>query len=173
MPGTWFYSDPIDRLHNEQLQFLKAQQFRKPSTSTTKQKIDRLAEREIMDLANGLGYRVATTTHKSPFDLWIEGVKVEVKASTWHKTNERRGSRYQANIRNYQFDILIFDCINGSHHFHIIPMAEIIPRRHLAVWSFNPADSDGQWVQFLDKWYFLAQAVDQVNHIWQPPLFQL
>src|SRR3989304_3912157 len=121
MPGAWFYSDSIDRLHHEQLEFLKTQQFRKPPTP--KQEIEWLAEREVIDLANNMGYRVTTTPHKSPFDLWIEGVKVEIKASAWHETTEkRRGSRYQANIRNYQFDILIFDCINGRHHLHIIPM---------------------------------------------------
>ena len=167
MPGAWFYSDPIDRLHQEQLQFLKAQQFRRP---ITRQGVERLAENEVIKLANNLGYRVTTTSHKAPFDLWIEGVRAEVKAATWRDAG-RRGSRYQANIRNHQFDILIFDCINGSHHFHIIPSAAIIPRRHIAIWSYDPADSAGQWVQFLEKWNYLEQAVDQVDHVWQPSLF--
>jgi hypothetical protein len=44
MPGAWFYSDPIDRLHQDQLQFLKAQQFRKP---VTRQDVERLAENDL------------------------------------------------------------------------------------------------------------------------------
>lgn len=171
MPGLWFYTDPVDRLHQENNQFLQAQRFRQPRNAHNYLTLEREAQAEIIRQAGQHGYQCSTTAHKAPFDLWIEGVMVEIKAATWHES--RKGCRYQANIRNHTADIVIFDCINGAHHLHFIPMIEIIPRRHLAIWSHDPALSSGQWLPFLEAWDYLEQAISQANHVWQPPLFQL
>ena len=168
MSGFWFYTDPIDRLHQQALQNDRAARFRPPPNTDKNLALARRAEAEIMQRAGQRGYRSAQTTHKAPFDLWIEGVRVEVKAATWREA--KNGARYQACIRQHQADILIFDCINGTDHFFIIPMAEITPRRNIAVWSYDPADYSGQWTPYLEAWPLLDQAVSQAGADWQPPL---
>lgn len=173
MPGLWFYSNPIDRLHQENMQFLKAQQWPKPpALANDFRPVERAAVAEIMNQAGARGYRCSPTGNNDPFDLWIEGARVEVKAATYHNVETKQGGRYQANIRNHTADLLIFDCINGSHHLHFIPMVEIVPRRHIAIWSHDPARSRGQWLPFLEAWDYLEQAIFWANHQWQLPLFQ-
>ena len=171
MPGLWFYADPIDRLHQENLQFLQAQRFKPPRNTNDHRAVEQKATTEIMRQANDRGYRCSPTGNNDPFDLWIEGAKVEIKAATYNPA--KTGGRYQANIRNHTADILIFDCINGTHHVHFIPMIEISPRHHIAVWSYDPALSSGQWLPFLEAWDYLEQAVFEARHMWQLPLFQL
>lgn len=114
------------------------------------------------------GYRSSRTKANAPFDMVIEGLRVEVKAAAWH--DSPKGGRYQANIRNHKADLVIFDCINGTDHFHIIPMAVIVPRKALAVWSYDPSASSGQWVGYLENWDYLTEAVAAANSVWQPPL---
>jgi hypothetical protein len=168
MPGLWFYSDPIDRLHQENLQFLKRQRFIKPNIFHNKA-LERRAVDKVTELANELGYRVNRTVNNAPFDLWIEGVKVEVKASNFKES--KKGGRYQAAIRNHECDIVIFDCINGTDHLFFIPSVAVGKRRNISIWSYDPADSAGQWRPFLEDIYFLHQAIQVAGHVLQPPLF--
>lgn len=170
MPGLWFYSDPIDRLHHWALQRDKASRFVSQATPRHKrQELTRRAVAEVRRIVEVWGYRVTETTHKCAFDLWIEGVRVEVKASTYNPC--KRGGRYQGHIKNHEADLVIFDCINGVDHLHVIPMIDICPRKHISVYSYNPAESDGQWQPYLGQWDFLYRAIEQSNHTWQPPLF--
>jgi hypothetical protein len=164
MPGLWFYSDPIDRLHQEQLQFDRSRRRFVPDSAHNRRTEQRAIE-AIIGHVQELGLRINLTTRNAPFDLWIEGVRVEVKAATW------RDTRYQAAIRNHRADILIFDCINGTHHFHVIPMPAIAPRKSISVWRYDPAQSAGQWQPYLDNWQHLIEAARHANHTWQPPLF--
>jgi hypothetical protein len=173
MPGLWFYTDPIDRLHQENLQFLKRQTFigrhkRTPDSAHNKA-LEKRAVDKVITLANEWGYRVNPTTKNAPFDLWVEGAKVEVKASLYAES--KKGHRYQAAIRNHLCDIVIFDCINGTDHLHFIPVAAIGTRRNIAVWSYDPAESTGLWRPFLEQPVYLHQAIEAANHIWQPPSF--
>ena len=171
MPGLWFYKNPIDRLHQENAQFLRSQQWPKPPTRVHDfRAVEHSAEAEIIRQASARGYRCSITGHTAPFDLWIEGARVEIKAATYNQT--KNGGRYQANIRNHTADLLIFDCLNGSHHLHFIPMSEIVPRKHIAVWCYDPAASRGQWLPFLEAWDYLEQAIFSAKHQWQLPLFQ-
>lgn len=171
MPGLWFYTDPIDRLHQENLQFLKRQRFIRPikPNSQHNRAVEKRAVDKVTEIANSLGYRVNPTVKNSAFDLWIEGVRVEVKGSTWHES--KRGGRYQAAVRNHTCDLLIFDCINGTDHLHFIPSQAIGGRRNITVWSYDPEDSSGIWRPYLEEVIFLHQAIEAADTIWQPPLF--
>lgn len=168
MPGLWFYSDPIDRLHQENLQFLQRQRFIKPDIYHNKA-LEYRAIDKVTKLVHEFGYRVNRTVNNAPFDLWIEGARVEVKASNYKEC--KRGGRYQAAIRNHECDLVIFDCINGTDHLLFIPSLAIGGRRNISIWSYDPAESTGQWRQFLEEVEFLHQAIKAVSHVWQPPLF--
>lgn len=171
MPGLYLYTDPIERLHQENYQFLKAQSRRiyKQPDSARNRAVEWRAVDRVVELVKSLGYRVNHTTKNAPFDLWIEGCKVEVKGSKWYDSD--KGGRYQAAIRNKECDLLIFDCINGTDHLHFIPSPAIGCRRNISVWSYAPEESTGQWRPFLEETKFLHQAIEAANHIWQPPLF--
>lgn len=167
MPGLWFYQDPVDRLHQCALQ--KERRARFARAKSDYRHIEQASLGSLMAELDNMGLRAARTVKNAGYDLWVEGVKVELKAARWH--DSPRGGRYQANIRNYEADILIFDCINGTHHRHFIPMSEIKPRKALAVWSYDPAQSTGQWLPFLERWDILLQTIRVANHTWQLPLF--
>jgi hypothetical protein len=154
------YSQELSRTH---------WQLRHPKNSHDYSELEEKATKKVMELAQAMGYRVNRTVKNCPFDLWIEGTRVEVKAATWHES--KKGGRYQAAIRNHTADLVIFDCINGTHHFLIIPMPAIAPRKSIAVWSYNPGNSTGQWVGYLEMWTHLKQAIAAANQTWQPPLF--
>lgn len=164
---SWFYQDPIDRLHHENLEFSRNQYRGQRKRSTAEQRLAWQAEDRIKERWGHI-WRISPTVKNAPWDLWIEGVKVEVKASRWY--DHRRGGRYQAAIRNHQADIVIFDCINGTDHFHIIPMPAITPRKNIAVWSYAPEDSRGQWVSYLEAWDYLNEAIKTSQNAWQLPL---
>ncbi len=165
MNSLWFYSDPIDRLHQLGLSISK----NKPWLAADYRFVEWSALDEIQTILTGRGYRVSRTKANSPFDLWVEGVRVEAKAARWHECMQ--GGRYQAAIRNHQADLLIFDCINGAHHLHVIPMTAIGAVKSIAVWSYDPTRSKGRWAQFLDAWAELDKAIDAANFVWQLPLF--
>ena len=169
MRGLWFYANPTDRQHHEALERDRLSKFINLE-NCQHLALERKAVNAVTYRLAGRGYRVSPTPPNAPFDLWVEGVKVEVKASTWRDHQTNGGGRYQANIRNCAADILIFDCINGTHHFHIIPMAAIAARHNLAVWSYNPARSKGLWVNYLEAWGLLDEIVYLSKAIYQPTL---
>lgn len=149
--------ETIDELHQENARFLRSQQYRR--SPAQKCVLARRVEARVARQLAAWGYQVCPTTHNAPFDLWVEGARVEIKAARWY-CHQRGGGRYQANVRQHQADVLIFDCINGADHYFIIPMAVIVPRRSLVVTSHNPAAYGGQWAEFLDAWEHLAAAVE-------------
>jgi hypothetical protein len=102
-------------------------------------------ENEARAVLEGLGYRTAKTGHNEHFDLWVEGVRVEVKGATFT-------DRYQANLRGNDADVLVFGCVNGATHFFVIPWPALGRRRNLAIWSENPDDYQGRWARFRDAW---------------------
>lgn len=163
------YFDAIDRLHQANLTFLRRQQFAVRRKRKDNRLVEWKAERWIVQYLEARGHRVARTTNNAPFDLFVDGVAVEVKGATWHKAHNG-GGRYQAAIRNFEADIVIFDCINGTHHLFVIPMSAIRPRRALQITRFRVEKSQGQWLAFLDAWHYLDQAIARRNRNWQLPL---
>ena len=141
------------------------------------QRLAREAEQRIAQRVQAMGYQANPTTHKAPFDLWVQddlgrAVRVEVKISRYYYS--KKGGRYQADVRHYdQADLLVFIARNGQDWPFIIPMADIAPRRHVAIWSYCPADYNGQWAPYLNAWDHLQQAIEAAAaYSWQPPLFQ-
>jgi hypothetical protein len=177
MPGLWFFRDDIDRLHQEHAQFLQKQRFVYHQKPTPNENDYRLlqwrAEEAVSRMAEKLGHHVSRTINNAPFDLWIGGARVEVKASTWRPwpQPDSNSGRYQAAIRNHQADIVVLDCINGTDHLHFIPQAAIGSVSNIAVWTYDPADSGGRWRPYLEAFDFLEQAIKAANHSWQPSLF--
>jgi len=170
MSTLWFYRDPIDRLHQEALEAARRGRFAPPNVHHN-HAVEQRAVQSLKTQINRLGLRLTPTVRNAPFDFWIEGVWVELKAAGWHQF--KNTGRYQAAIRNYLADILIFDCINGTDHWHIIPMANIKPRKSIAVWQYDPAQSAGQWLPFLENWQILLDTAVASPHAWQPPLFNI
>lgn len=163
---VWFYNDPVGRMHQEWLARDKRQKFLKPTNPNDYRGFERAGLAALSKLLGSMGWQAYPTANNEPFDLWVEGAKVEYKAARW-----RAPGRYQAAIRNHQADVLVFDCINGARHYHVIPMAQIEPRKSIAVWSYAPEESTGQWAGFINAWHYLEQAINEANHVWQPPLF--
>ncbi len=147
------------------------------------QRLSRAAERQGAGLIGAMGYQVHPTTHKAPFDLWVDdgqgrGVRVEVKISLYH--DGHKGGRYQADVRHFdQADLLIFlarspeETGQSQDWPFVIPMAQIAPRRNIAIWSICPVDYSGQWAPYLNAWQHLHQAIETARppRAWQPALF--
>jgi len=137
------------------------------------QELARDAERIVARLIRQMGYQVHPTTHKCPFDLWVSdahgrAIRVEVKISLYN--NSPAGGRYQANIRqHHDADLLVFIARNGRDWPFIIPMADITPRRNIAIWSYCPGDYTGRWAGYLNAWPLL----DQIMAGSQPADYQL
>lgn len=141
------------------------------------QQLAREAERIVAEEVRSLGYYAYPTTHKCPFDLWVEDnagrmIKVEVKISLYYVSN--KGGRYQADVRHHdQADLLVFIARNGQDWPFVIPMADIAPRRNIAIWSYYPRNYSGQWAPYLKKWEHLHRAIEASQpQIRQQPLFQ-
>lgn len=101
---------------------------------------------------------VNLTVHSAPFDLWVGGCRVELKAANW-TANQGKAGRYQGTIRNRQADVLLFVAVNGQYHYFVIPMSAVGRRRQIAISSYRVSDYQGQWAAYLEAWEVLAQAV--------------
>jgi len=115
-------------------------------------------ERIIMDKIKQRGFSVMGTGHNERFDAWIGGARIEIKYSHW-KVKTNGGGCYQAQIRNCQADLVVFDAINGTDHFFVIPMPAITGRRTIEVTSYDVNRYRGQWAGYLEAWDLLAGAV--------------
>lgn len=100
---------------------------------------------------------VNLTVHNAPFDAYVGGCRVELKAANW--TSGNRGGRYQCTIRNCAADVLVFTVVNGTDHHYIIPFAAIGRRRQIAITSYDVTAYSGQWAAYLDAWDVLGQVV--------------
>lgn len=119
-------------------------------------RLARIAQERIIRKIEQMGFIVHQTTPNAPWDLWVGGCRVEAKASNW----QQKAQRYQANVRHHQADVVIFDAINGTDHYFIIPMQEIQPRKSIEVYSYDVLDYSGQWAEYLEQWDVLIQAIE-------------
>lgn len=117
----------------------------------------RSVETKIAQQIALLGYSVRPTRPNARFDLWAGGAKVEVKGSRWNDDRHR----YQAAVRNYEADVLIFDAVNGTDHLFVIPMTMVIPKKTIEICSYDVARYAGQWAAFLEAWNWLHQIIEQ------------
>jgi len=190
--GSGYLSDKDDPLYwqmrQENEEFLSRQYWwwRHYQDGTLKnnrqleaQRLSREAEQIVDELVQGMGYQTNPTSHKCPFDLWVRddvgrAVRLEIKISRYHQAKKgRSGGRYQADVRHHnQADLLIFIARNSQDWPFVIPMADIAPRRNIALWSYHPEDYTGQWAPYLQAWEYLHQAIEVAEpRSWQPSLF--
>jgi hypothetical protein len=167
------------QLRQENDQFLERQRWwwkhmangiLKSQAQRERQRLAREAEQLISGRLALMGYQVNPTTHKCPFDLWVaddqgRAVRVEVKISLYSQAS----GRYQANIRHDQAELLVFIARNGRDWVYVIPMGDVTPRHHIAIWSYCPGDYTGRWAAYLEAWEYLRQALEQAN----PQSYQL
>lgn len=121
-----------------------------------------LAKQWIRDL----GYTVyRRNSPNDPYDLRVEGfdaqIWVEVKISQCYKGP--KGHRFQADVRQYKADVLIFIARNGKDWPFIIPMNQIRPRRNVAIWSAQPKQYKGQWAPYLGAWDILVHTLEKAR----------
>lgn len=154
-----YYVHPIDRLHQENLQFLKAQRYRAGVMPFAQQ-----VEKDVAAFIRRLGYIVVKTGHNHPFDFKIvrpdrQCIRLEVKGSQPYYLPKKHSWRYQANIHHKQVDLIIFACVDpdGFYHHFIIPAGHI-RQGNIAIWSKDPAAYAGQWASFREAWSHLDQA---------------
>lgn len=122
-------------------------------------------EQQVKARLEGLGYRVSRTGNNARWDLWCEGVRIEVKASHW------RG-RYQANLRSNDADLLVLACVNGGVSFFVIPWGEVAGRSSLEIRSEEPAATASRWARWYEAWELVGELVaNPPAGPWQLPLF--
>lgn len=158
--------DPIDKLHQENLQFLKAQRYWKPNYVPFAKEIELLVRSEL----RRQGYRVKWTGFNEPFDLLVDGrLRVEVKGARVAYKADRRNYRYQARVRNTDADVLVMVCVDedGCNHFFVIP-AEQIQTGNLSIANRDPASYGGRWSDFYGAWDRVKEALaSAVTRPWQ------
>ena len=156
-----FYADPIDRLHQENLQFLKAQRWLPNSFGSFGQDVEQWTAR----LLRGMGYGVELTSYHHSFDLLLNGcLRVEVKGSRLAYLAERRSYRYQANIRNRGAEVVLLVCedVFCLRHVFVMPAAIVRPG-NLTIWNRDPQAYRGQWAPYLGAWGWLEESLRQAQ----------
>ena len=151
--------DPIDHWRRRQ----RAEQFIRPKVKDTRRanthQVAEAAQAPVVTTLEQLGYTVALTAHKAPFDLLVnQALKIEVKGAKWHQTGGR--GRYQASIRQHQrkADLLVFGCFNKTWRYFIIPTA-LITTRSLTIRCVAVASYTGKWAAYLDRWDLVAETL--------------
>lgn len=122
-------------------------------------------EQQVKARLEALGYRVSKTGHNERWDLWCEGVRLEVKASHWP-------GRYQANLRGNDADLLVLACVNDGVSFFVIPWGEVAGQRGLTIRAEEPARTMGRWARYYEAWELVGELVaNPPAGPWQLPLF--
>lgn len=175
-----YYTDPIDRLHQADFQYQQLLRFWNPwQDGRNRLPFSQIVENYLVALLQARSYQVNPTTHSAPFDLWVSNcsraIKIEIKAARPYYRPHKRSWTYQANIRNYQADLLVFICVvppsrtvpparagmeagTGLHrrlHHFIIPVADLGHRQNISIWSRDPKTYTGRWAPYLEAWCHL------------------
>ncbi len=163
-----FVEDPIDRFHRlaaQEAQRAKylLQHANRPREEDARRRLAREAEDAVADMLKAKGFFVTRASPNAHFDLLVNGLRVEVKASTW-------SGRYEANLRDNDADALVFACKNGRLHFFVMPFDVVAGLTVIKVTREDPADYLGRWSPYLEAWPLIDDLVAKsINH-WQLPL---
>lgn len=168
-----YYADTIDKLHQENLQFLKAQRYRNPQAISFGTQV----EADVTGLLRRFGYLVKKTRYHDHQDLKVirpsdrRFIMIEVKGSLSYYLEQKRAYRYQAHIHQTA-DLYIFACVDpdGWYHHFILPPTCLGNRSNIAIWSQDPASYAGIWKPFYNAWSHLGQAFADLS---QPYIEQL
>jgi hypothetical protein len=136
--------EDLDRLHRKCFKQSQKTRFVRPKHPDHAHQLGKLAVDSVESYLITQGYQVTHANHNDPFDLDVQGLHIEVKASLW---NEKRG-RYQANRHGNQADMLVFCCINSRFHCFIIPFDQVT--RTVEIWSHDTRDYCGKWTKYYE-----------------------
>lgn len=161
-----FVEDPEDRLHRLAAEESKRSRYLlqlKPRPADDRRRLAREVEDAVADALKAKGFFVNRAATNAHFDLLVNGLRVEVKASRW-------SGRYEANLRDNDADALVFACKNGRLHFFVIPFDAVKGLTVIKVTKEDPADYIGRWSPYLEAWATIDDMVaNGINH-WQLPL---
>jgi hypothetical protein len=158
--------DDLARLHLTQQRYDKSQRFTAPFERALdpRRVLARRIEQNVRERIESLGLICAKTSHKANYDLLVQGIRVEVKASRWD------GCRYEANLRSNDADLLVFACIDGAVHFFVIPFDQVRGRTVIKITRHDPRDYLGQFMRYYEAWDLLDDLVRAGRNSWQPNL---
>ncbi len=166
-----FVEDPVDRLHrlaakeSQRAKYLLQHANMRHEEDARRRRLAREAEDAVADRLKAKGFFVTRAAPNAHFDLLANGLRIEVKASTWS------GRRYQANLRDNDADLLVFVCKNGRLHFFVMPFDQVKGLTVIKVTREEPADYLGRWSSYLEAWPIVDDLIAKsINH-WQKPLF--
>lgn len=157
----------LARLHLLQQRYDKAQRFTAPCARALDPRriLSRRIERHVRERIQAAGLICTSTSHKARYDLLVQGIRVEVKASRWD------GARYEANLHGNAADLLIFGCLDGDLHFFVIPFDQVAGKTVIKITSHDPRDYVGQFMAYYEAWNLLDDQVRAGRNAWQPELF--
>ena len=126
----------------------------------------RLVESKVRDRMTDMGYTPTRTGHNDPFDLMVQGLRIEVKGATY---SEQEGYRF--NLRGNDADLLIIGCLNSELHFFVIPFDLVRGITYLKITSHDPRSYMGRWTTFYEAWSVVYELVAMAKNPWQMQLF--
>lgn len=118
-------------------------------------------EREVRWRIAERGYSVSKQGHNAPFDLMVEGCRVEVKAAMYTSQG------YRANMRDNDADVLILCCQNSSMHFFVIPFEMVRGLCYIRIASHDPRQYMGKFTPYYEAWNVLDEAIKTAVNPWQ------
>jgi hypothetical protein len=146
--ARWLYANPVDRLKKEVEKFHWMQRAKSRRHQITHE-LARRAQVLVKMRLRWLGYAVLSTSHKCPYDLVANQLRIEVKAARWD------GKRYGARIHNSQCNFLIWLILSNRPTFYVIPAHELAGIKYLKITSQDPARSTGRWAKYREAWRLL------------------
>lgn len=132
-----------------------------PAAKDPRRRLARLAETQARERIEAMGLRAVKQAHSARFDLMVEGLRVEVKASRWD------GKRYEANLRGNQADVLLFGCLDGKWSWFVIPFEVVDGLTVIKVTTHDPADYMGRYTPFYEAWDLVRERAAMVRSPYQ------
>lgn len=162
-----YYQHPIDRMHQEFLQWQKKLRFIWPHLAGANNLVAfaHLVEDWAGTQLKQRGYQVEQTSYKHPYDLLVSrggrSMRVEVKGSVVRYAPSMRTHRYQADIRSRDFELLLLACLMEIDQifWFVLPRAAIGERRSVTITSRDPRDYGGQWSTYFEAWELVPEAL--------------
>lgn len=177
MKSTEHWEDTADlvELRNAQRRDEMAARYRPDAAAIQRRnycEFERAVTHRLVKRLRAQGYSVDLTTHKTPFDLFVNGARVEVKASHWNERKTSAGvrGRYQGTLRNRDADLVILVAVNGSDHHFIIPRGIIGGRKTVEITSYDVNAYSGRYAPFLEAWGVLAAKCEASTRPYQESL---
>lgn len=163
--------DPLEKWRRRQ----EAARFICPAPANQTHRLGQQVCDRVEARLEQMGYTVNQTTHKSSFDLWVDGrLHIEVKAANWTRRANPRYGRFQAHLGRSQIrdaDLVIFGCKNGTWHYFVIP-ADQITGPTLDITSYDVKRYAGRYAPYLEAWDLIEIALHTARRCHQMELFK-